>query len=52
MSRSRRVTISISVLLLLVPAMIHADDITTQGWIDGPFFDLLGGSGICMLPTL
>ena len=45
MSRSRRVTISISVLLLLFPAMIHADDITTQGWIDGPFFDLLGRFG-------
>jgi hypothetical protein len=44
-SRSRRVSISVSLLLLLVPAMIHADDITTKGWIDGPFFDLLGRFG-------
>ena len=31
--------------LIFVPAALHADDITTQGWIDGPFFDLLGRFG-------
>ena len=45
MSRPRRIALSISALLLLAPAVIHADDITTQGWIDGPFFDLLGRFG-------
>ena len=31
--------------LIFAPALLQADDITTQGWIDGPFFDLLGRFG-------
>ncbi|MGA2765110.1 MAG: type IV secretion system protein [Spirochaetia bacterium] len=45
MRNSRRLALTVVVLLLLTPVVIHADDITTQGWIDGPFFDLLGRFG-------
>ena len=45
MNNRRRIVFSIAALLLFTPVVIHADDITTQGWIDGPFFDLLGRFG-------
>lgn len=45
MSNKRRITFAIAALLFLAPVVVHADDITTQGWIDGPFFDLLGRFG-------
>ena len=45
MSRGKRIALSIAVLLFIMPVVIHADDITSQGWIDGPFFDLLGRFG-------
>ena len=45
MRNNRRLALSIVVLLFFAPVMMHADDITTQGWIDGPFFDLLGRFG-------
>ena len=45
MRSNRRLALSIVVILFFAPVVMHADDITTQGWIDGPFFDLLGRFG-------
>src|SRR5271157_109992 len=44
MNRRQKVAIALFVLLL-AGSLVYADDITTQGWIDGPFFDLLGRFG-------
>ena len=45
MSRKEREGAVIFLVLLLLGSVLYADDITTQGWIDGPFFDLLGRFG-------
>ncbi len=45
MRRRSRIALIVALVFLIMPAAIHADDITTQGWIDGPFFDLLGRFG-------
>ena len=45
MSRRDRTVLFLMAFLILAPAVTQADDITTQGWIDGPFFDLLGRFG-------
>ena len=45
MKSSRRVALVVTAMLILAPVVVRADDITTQGWIDGPFFDLLGRFG-------
>ena len=44
MSKRQRIILS-TLVLLLAGSLSFADDITTQGWIDGPFFDLLGRFG-------
>jgi type IV secretion system protein TrbL len=41
----KRIALFLMAFLIFVPAALQADDITTQGWIDGPFFDLLGRFG-------
>ena len=41
----RKTAFLLLVFTLLGGALAYADDITTQGWIDGPFFDLLGRFG-------
>jgi type IV secretion system protein TrbL len=45
MSRRNKVAIAAAVLLSTGVPWAFAGDITTQGWIDGPFFDLLGRFG-------
>jgi len=42
---SRKTAVVVLVFLFSAGALTFADDITTQGWIDGPFFDLLGRFG-------
>src|SRR5208337_3313572 len=45
MRRRSRIALIVALVFLIMPAALHADDITSQGWIDGPFFDLLGRFG-------
>src|SRR5271157_3060595 len=45
MSRRDRTILFLITFLIFAPVVMQADDITTQGWIDGPFFDLLGRFG-------
>src|SRR5258706_6392524 len=45
MSRKKKVCVVVVVAILGGASAAYAGDITTQGWIDGPFFDLLGRFG-------
>ena len=45
MGSRKKTTLLVLVFLFFSGVLTFADDITTQGWIDGPFFDLLGRFG-------
>jgi type IV secretory pathway TrbL component len=45
MSRAKRILVAAALLLTFAAASGAAQEIGTQGWIDGPFFELLGRFG-------